>query len=238
MQWLSFFPRHLAQRLLGDATVFRVVEPGDIVNSRGGRGAAPAPGREAGGGVSQNAAQKFARVRIRRRSHLLRRAFGDDQAAAIPRLGTEVDDVIGALDDFEMVLDHEDGVPLLHQPIEHFHQKRHIVQMQARSGFVEDEERVGFALVRKAFDELEALGFASAENIQRLPESEIAEADLLQHGERLDDALLAQRSEEPDGFGDGKGKNIVDRFAPGGAPRGYAPDNGAPRTPDSARRHR
>ena len=62
--------------------------------------------------------------------------------AATARLGTEIDDVVGALDDFEIVLDHEHAVPLLHQPVEDAHELRHVVEVQPGRRLVEDEERV------------------------------------------------------------------------------------------------
>ena len=43
--------------------------------------------------------------------HLLRRPLGDDLAAGVPALGPQVDDVVGGLDDVQVVLDDDDGVP-------------------------------------------------------------------------------------------------------------------------------
>ena len=42
--------------------------------------------------------------------HLLGRADGDDAAAGLAALGPEVDDPVGRLDDFDVVLDHQHGV--------------------------------------------------------------------------------------------------------------------------------
>ena len=46
--------------------------------------------------------------------YLLGGACGKDQSAAAAAVGTEVDEVVGALDDVEVVLDDDDGVAACH----------------------------------------------------------------------------------------------------------------------------
>src|SRR4051812_36982057 len=50
---------------------------------------------------------------------LFGRAGRDPLAAARAAFGAEIDDPVGALDDVEVVLDHDDRVARLHQPIDH-----------------------------------------------------------------------------------------------------------------------
>jgi hypothetical protein len=47
----------------------------------------------------------------------------DDLAAAVAAFGTDVDDPVGGLDHFEIVLDHHHGVALLDQLVQHLTQR-------------------------------------------------------------------------------------------------------------------
>ena len=73
--------------------------------------------------------------------HLLGRALGDHPAAAVAALGAEVDDVVGALDDVEVVLDDDHGVARLDQPVEHLEELLDVGEVQAGGRLVEDVER-------------------------------------------------------------------------------------------------
>ncbi|MGC3988840.1 MAG: hypothetical protein QM796_03980 [Chthoniobacteraceae bacterium] len=73
-----------------------------------------------------------------------RGAGGDDHSAAAARFGAEVDEIIGALDHFEIVLDHKQAVALRGEALEDFEQHRHVVEMQAGGRLVEDQERAAF----------------------------------------------------------------------------------------------
>ena len=68
------------------------------------------------------------------------RAGEDDLAAAIAAFGPEVDDPVGGLDDFEIVLDDDDRVALVDQLMQHFEQLAHVVEMQAGGRLVEQIE--------------------------------------------------------------------------------------------------
>ena len=71
----------------------------------------------------------------------------DDRATAIAAFRPEVDHPISALDDVEIVLDHDDRVARVAQAHEHTHQLANVVEMQSRGWFVQDVERApGIAL--------------------------------------------------------------------------------------------
>ena len=73
--------------------------------------------------------------------HVFRRAGHDDFAAAIAAFGPQVDDPVGGLDDFEIVLDHDDRIALVDQFMQHFEQLPHVMEMQAGRRLVEKIER-------------------------------------------------------------------------------------------------
>ena len=103
------------------------------------------------------------------RRDFLRRAGRDDQPAARAGLRAEIDDVVRALDHLEIVLDDEQAVPLLDQPVEDAHEQRDVVEMQAGRRLVEDEQRVRLALIDEPLDELEPLGFAAGSTFSGWP---------------------------------------------------------------------
>src|SRR5204863_739921 len=66
--------------------------------------------------------------------HHFRSALSDDAAAAAPPFRTEIDHVIGRLDDVEVVLDDHDRVALVDELVEHVEQLVRVGEMEARRG--------------------------------------------------------------------------------------------------------
>ena len=77
--------------------------------------------------------------------HLLWRSLSHDLAATDAAAGAEVEDVIGGLDDIEIVLDHHHRIALVHQPVQHFEELADILEMEARGGLVRNGERLAGA---------------------------------------------------------------------------------------------
>ena len=67
-------------------------------------------------------------------------AGGDDLAAGVAAFGAEVDDVVGGLDDVEIVLDDEQGAAAFDELAEGGEEFLHVVEVEAGGGFVEDVE--------------------------------------------------------------------------------------------------
>src|SRR6185437_7482780 len=107
--------------------------------------------------------QVGARVRARTSRNLLGRAGGDDLAAALAALRAEVDYPVGALDHIEVVLDHDDGVALVAQAMQHIEELGNIVEVQAGGGLIEDVEGAAVGLAGELARELHALRFAAGE---------------------------------------------------------------------------
>src|SRR5258708_10501224 len=69
---------------------------------------------------------------------LLGRAGGDDAAAPGAALRAEIDDPVGGLDDFEIVLDDDDRVAGLDQRLEDLEELADILEMEAGRWLFED----------------------------------------------------------------------------------------------------
>src|SRR5207237_6654516 len=85
-------------------------------------------------------AQRLAGVRSCVLHHLRRRAGGDDLAARLAPLGTEVDDPVARADHVEVVLDHDERVARGDELAKRLEELRDVLEMQARRGLVEEEE--------------------------------------------------------------------------------------------------
>ena len=72
---------------------------------------------------------------------LFRCAGRDDATAVLAPFGTQVDHVVGRLDDVEVVLDHEQGVPRLEQLAERGEQLRDVVEVQPGRRLVQDVQQ-------------------------------------------------------------------------------------------------
>ena len=77
------------------------------------------------------------------------------------RLGSKVDDVIGAANHVGIVFNHHDGMPLVHESVQRAHQKADVVEVQAGGGLIEDEERVWFGARQEPFHKFEPLRLAA-----------------------------------------------------------------------------
>ena len=90
--------------------------------------------------VSSAAADKRRYASARPRD-FCRRSHRDDLPASVAALGAEIDDVVGAFDDFEIVLDDDDGMALVDQFVKRPEQALDVVKVQAGGGLVENKQR-------------------------------------------------------------------------------------------------
>ncbi len=127
---------------------------------------------------AEQAPQVGAGVRARGARHRLGRAARDEPAAAFAALRPEVEHPVRGLDHVEVVLDHDDAVPGVAQPVEHVEEKLDVVEVQAGGRLVQDIERSSGIPLGELQGELHALGFAPGERGRRLSEPDVAEADV------------------------------------------------------------
>src|SRR5512135_1848248 len=100
----------------------------------------------AGGGLAsrrglEHRPQEPSREALLHLAHVLGSALRDHAPAAVAAFGPEVDHPVGGLDDVEVVLDHDHGVAVVAQAVQHLQQQVDVVEVQSRRRLVEDEER-------------------------------------------------------------------------------------------------
>ena len=74
--------------------------------------------------------------------NLIRRALGHDAPAALPALGSEIDNPVGVRPDVEIVLDHHHRIAGVHQSVQHPQQLFHVRHVQADRGLIEHVQGV------------------------------------------------------------------------------------------------
>ena len=123
--------------------------------------------------------RRGARPRIARRS-----SSGVPAATTSPprdaRLGAQVDDPVGRLDHVEVVLDDDDRVAEIDQPVQHVEQLADVVEVQAGRRLVEEVERLAGVGPGQLGGQLDALGLAAGERRRGLAERQVVEADVVQ----------------------------------------------------------
>src|SRR5438105_709624 len=130
------------------------------------------------------------------------------------------------------MLDYDQRMPGFDQTLEKLEQDRNVIEMQACCRFVKNEQIAGNgrgggwrgfggvprarsgALLYQMADELQPLGFAAAQRIQRLPQSYITESHFLQNCKRIGKRFLLSDLREPcRRFRHREFEHIVNRFA-------------------------
>src|SRR5487761_1636790 len=111
------------------------------------------------------------------------RALEDDPAAVVAGAGAEVDDPVGVRHDRLVVLDDDDRLAGVDEPVEQAEQLLDVGEVEAAGRLVED---VDAALLGHPGGQLEPLPLAAGRRRARLAEAEVAEPDV---GEPAEDGL-------------------------------------------------
>src|SRR5688572_4708186 len=125
---------------------------------------------------------------------LFGRATCDEFSPFVAALGTQVDNVIGRLDDIQIVLDHHYGMTIVHEPVQALQQPVDVSEVQAGCRFVEDIEVVLAALQLAEFPgELDTLRLATRQDGRWMTELEIAKAKVVEHSDLAGDGRLIRK---------------------------------------------
>ena len=152
--------------------------------------------------------------------HLLGCAIGHDAPAALPALGTEVNNAVSHLYDIEVVLDHEYGIARIHELLEHLDEHAHVLEVQTRRGLVQDVEGLARLLAVKLLGELHALGLAARERRGTLAQVDVAQPHVKEGLQLVLDARDAAKERER--LGHGHVEHIADALAVIGDLKGLA----------------
>ena len=98
--------------------------------------------------------EELTRVAALALRHLVRRARDDDLPAGRPALGTYIYNMVGDLDDVEVVFDDDDRIAAVDELVQHLQQQTDVLEMKPRRGFVQDVERAARVALRKLGREL------------------------------------------------------------------------------------
>src|SRR5439155_10559656 len=101
-------------------------------------------------------------------------------SAPLAAFGTQVDDVVRALDHVEVMLDQQNSVPDIYEAAEDIEEPSDVVEMQPRGRLVEHVERAARRATGKLARQLDALRLPSRQRRARLAEADVFEAHLPQ----------------------------------------------------------
>ena len=107
-------------------------------------------------------------------------ALEHDPAAVVAGAGAEVDDPVGVRHDRLVVLDDDDRLAGVDEPVEQPEQLLDVGEVEAAGRLVED---VDPALVAQVGGQLEPLPLAAGQRRERLAEAEVAEPDVGEPGQ-------------------------------------------------------
>ena len=124
-------------------------------------------GRQHAGKVLAGGAQRV-------RSNFFRGARRDDLTTGITASGSEIDDVVGRLEDVEVVLDDDDRVPGVHEAMQDAQQLLDIREVESCRRLIEDVQRAAGVATRELGAELDALRLAPAKLRRRLTKTDVA----------------------------------------------------------------
>ena len=112
--------------------------------------------------------QISSRVRLFHAHDCFGRSCRNHMTASVAAFRPEIDNVVGGLDDIEVVLDDEKAAAGIEQRAKGREQFVDIVKVQAGGRLVEDIERFRARAFREVRGELDALGFAAAKASWRI----------------------------------------------------------------------
>ena len=91
--------------------------------------------------------------------------------------------MIGALDDVELVLDHDDGVALVDQLLQHVEQLPRVLEVEPGGRLVEDVDGAAGAAAGQLLRQLDPLRLAAGQRRGRLPQRDVAQPHVLQRAQ-------------------------------------------------------
>ena len=106
-------------------------------------------------------------------------------AAIGSALRAKVEDPVGAANHIQIVLDDEDGIAQIGEPVQDLHQFAYIVKVKTGGGLVEQVESASGLALGKLPRQFHALGFAAGERGGGLAEMHVAETDVVERGQFL-----------------------------------------------------
>ena len=124
------------------------------------------------------------------RHHFGRRAVADDRAAVLAGTGAQIEDAIGLDHDLRIVLDHQQRVARIAQPLHDADHALHVARMQSDRRLIEHEQRIDQRGAERG-GQIDALDFAAGERARLAIERQVAEPDVAQ--ELQPRAQLAQQ---------------------------------------------
>src|SRR5579883_1812018 len=132
------------------------------------------------GFLAEHALQEMAGVGLFVFGYHFGRTYRDHVAAGIAALRPQINQPVGAFDDFQIVFDHDDGVARVYESLQDLQQAIHIGEVQARCWLVQNVHRATGGAAGEFRCQFDALRLAAGEGGRGLSELYIAETDIIE----------------------------------------------------------
>src|SRR5690606_36004952 len=119
--------------------------------------------------------QKLSGVALCVAGHFLGRTHRNDSTSASPAFRTEINNVVGCLDDVHIVLNNQNGITLIHQFLKHVKQMGYILKVKTRGRLVKDVKGLSGIAFRKLSRQFYTLCLAPRQGCGVLPQGNVSE---------------------------------------------------------------
>ena len=123
--------------------------------------------------------EKTARNRLLGLSHLLRGSTGDDLSSTPSTLGSHVNNVVGTLDDVQIVLNDDNGVAFLDKTVQHTEQHLNVLEVQTCRRLVKNIDGLARVLLGQFTRQLHTLALTTRQGAGGLAQLDITQPDVL-----------------------------------------------------------
>ena len=108
-------------------------------------------------------------------------------ASSLTAFGSHINNIISYLDNFEVMLNNQHGIPAIDQFVEHMQQDIYIFKMKACGRFIKNVQGPACIAFRQFGGQFYSLCLAARQRCRLLPQGDIAQPDLVQRADLLQD---------------------------------------------------
>jgi hypothetical protein len=117
--------------------------------------------------------QRLPRIRLLHPRDLFGRALGYNAPSVFAAFGAEVDNPVGVADHVQIVLDDDNRIAEVGEPVQHVKQFLNVVEVEAGGWLVEQLKRLARLSLAQLARQLDALRFATGKRHSRLSKMDI-----------------------------------------------------------------
>ena len=132
----------------------------------------------------------FPRIGYRVLCHFLRRALRDYSSTALAAFRSDINEVIGGLDDVQVMLDDNNCVSAVGQSAQDLHQLMNIRKMQAGGRLIQNVDSLSGSAAAQFCGQLDSLCLTAGQLGRRLPQTNVRKSYIIQSRKKCISILM------------------------------------------------